>query len=202
MPVLQTYENEIDVTYTITIDGESIETTAGHPFYTTDEGWTGADKLEAGDEVELSDGSSGTVESVERNELDEPVTIYNFTVMDYHTYYVGENEVLVHNVGGCRTGANFESGTDALRTGNSKVINSMSKEQLQANLPDGWTYTEHNGRVHIKDASGNFRVRIDPPNKVTNYQHMHILDELGNPLDIDGNIVSPKSPDGHIPWDN
>ena len=31
---------------------------------------------------------------------------------------------------------------------------------------------------------------------------MHILDELGNPLDIDGNIVSPKSPDGHIPWDN
>lgn len=38
--------------------------------------------------------------------------------------------------------------------------------------------------------------------QITLYQHMHILDELGNPLDIDGNIVSPKSPDGHIPWDN
>ena len=96
----------------------------------------------------------------------------------------------------------MELGSDALRTGDSKVISSMSKEQLQANLPDGWTYTEHNGRVHIKDANGNFRVRIDPPDKVTSYQHMHILDELGNPLDIDGNIVSPKSPDGHIPWDN
>ena len=93
-------------------------------------------------------------------------------------------------------------GTDALRNGNSRDISNMSKEQLQDNLPEGWTYTEHNGRVHIKDANGNFRVRIDPPDNVTNYQHMHILDELGNPLDIDGNIVSPKSPAGHIPWDN
>ena len=93
-----------------------------------------------------------------------------------------------------------KSGRDALRTGNSKVISSMSKKQLQANLPDGWTYTEHNGRVHIRDANRNFRVRIDPPDNVTNYQHMHILDEHENPLDINGNIVSPKSPDGHIPW--
>ena len=36
----------------------------------------------------------------------------------------------------------YQSGKDALRTGDSKVISSMSKEQLQANLPDGWTYTE------------------------------------------------------------
>lgn len=78
----------------------------------------------------------------------------------------------------------------------------MSKEQLKANLPEGWTYTEHNGRVHIKDENGNFRVRIDPPDKVTKYQHMHILDEHSNPLDVDGNIVSPKSLDGHIHWDN
>ena len=95
-----------------------------------------------------------------------------------------------------------EIGREAFRSGNSRVINSMSKEELQANLPDGWTYTEHNGRIHIKDVDGNFRVRIDPPDKVTTYQHMHIYDGLGNPLDIDGNIVGPKGPDGHIPWNN
>jgi hypothetical protein len=31
---------------------------------------------------------------------------------------------------------------------------------------------------------------------------MHIFDENKNPLDIKGNIVDKKSPDGHIPWTN
>ncbi len=57
-------------------------------------------------------------------------------------------------------------------------------------------------RMHIKDTNGSFRVRIDSPDNVTSYQHVHILDEFGNPLDIEGNIVSRKSPDGHIPWNN
>ena len=65
----------------------------------------------------------------------------------------------------------------------------MSKAQLQANLPKGWSYTEHNGRVHIKDVNGIIRVRIDPPDTVTRYQHMHIVDELENSLDMNGNIV-------------
>ena len=29
--------------------------------------------------------------------LEEPVTVYNFQVADFHTYYVGQNGVLVHN---------------------------------------------------------------------------------------------------------
>ena len=29
--------------------------------------------------------------------LSEPQTTYNFEVEDFHTYYVGENEVLTHN---------------------------------------------------------------------------------------------------------
>ena len=56
--------------------------------------------------------------------------------------------------------------------------------------------------MHIKDTNGSFRVRIDSPDNVTSYQHVHILDEFGNPLDIEGNIVSRKSPDGHIPCNN
>ncbi len=97
MPVLETYQRKVTETYTVTIDGESIETTDEHPFFTVDNGWTCAKDLETGDTVELSDGTSATVEDVEKNELDEPITVYNFNVMDYHTYYVCENEVLVHN---------------------------------------------------------------------------------------------------------
>lgn len=93
-----------------------------------------------------------------------------------------------------------ETQENILINNDARAISRMSKNQLKSNLPDGWTYTEHNGRVHIKYANGRFRVRIDPPDNVTNYPHIHIYDELGNPLDVNGNIVSPKSPDGHIPW--
>ena len=31
--------------------------------------------------------------------LDVPTKVYNFEVEDFHTYYVGENSVLVHNKG-------------------------------------------------------------------------------------------------------
>jgi hypothetical protein len=30
---------------------------------------------------------------------DKPVKVYNFQVEDFHTYYVGENNILVHNAG-------------------------------------------------------------------------------------------------------
>ena len=43
------------------------------------------------------------------------------------------------------------------------------------------------------------RVRIDPPDKKTKYKHIHVYDENGNLLDVNGNPVSPKDPAGHIP---
>jgi len=46
------------------------------------------------------------------------------------------------------------------------------------------------------------RVRIDMPDNITNYQHLHIYDDTGNPLDNLGNIVDRKSPDGHLPWND
>ena len=96
-PVLQTFVREVDETYTITIDGEEIETTAEHPFYVENEGFVQAQDLEAGDNVETADGDTAEVDSVQKNELDESVLVYNFEVMDDHTYYVGETGVLVHN---------------------------------------------------------------------------------------------------------
>ncbi|MGB8451363.1 MAG: hypothetical protein WCD89_03435 [Anaerocolumna sp.] len=67
------------------------------------------------------------------------------------------------------------------------------------NLPSGWTKTTNNGFTHVRDANGNIRVRIDPPDAKTPYPHKHLYDEAGNSLDINGNNVSPKSPDAHIP---
>ena len=43
-------------------------------------------------------------------------------------------------------------------------------------------------------------MKVDPPDKFTKYDQVHILDELGNPLDVNLNIVDRKSPDAHIPY--
>ena len=37
------------------------------------------------------------VENTRIEYLDEPETVYNFQVEDFHTYYVGNCGVLVHN---------------------------------------------------------------------------------------------------------
>ena len=37
------------------------------------------------------------VEQVQHEILEKPITVYNFEVADFHTYYVGDTEVLVHN---------------------------------------------------------------------------------------------------------
>ena len=42
-----------------------------------------------GDEVEVTD--------LELEKLAEPITVFNLEVEDFHTYFVGEYGVLVHN---------------------------------------------------------------------------------------------------------
>ena len=81
-------------------------------------------------------------------------------------------------------------------------IPNMTKQEIIDTIPDNWKYTEHNGFVHIKDEAGKIRIRIDPPDKVTQYPHVHVYDNDGNLLDSLGNIVDRKSPDGHIPYKN
>ena len=45
----------------------------------------------------MLNGDIKEVESVEIEYLEEPVTVYNFEVEDWHTYFVSTNGVLVHN---------------------------------------------------------------------------------------------------------
>ncbi|MBD5505327.1 MAG: transposase [Lachnospiraceae bacterium] len=80
-------------------------------------------------------------------------------------------------------------------------LSKLTPEQLKELLPEGWKYNQSpDGRfVHIKDASGNYRIRIDPPDSYTSYDHIHVFDQDGNSLDINGNIVPYDSPDAHIP---
>ena len=60
-------------------------------------GFINAGDLKAGDEVRTADGSTAAVEILEIITHDEPIKVYNFEVEDFHTYYVSEQRVLVHN---------------------------------------------------------------------------------------------------------
>ena len=97
------------------MNDEEIICTGGHPFYILNadnsrnilefEGvksngtgkWICARDLKNLDQVLLSDGSCAIIESIEVETLSAPETTYNFEVADFHTYYVSDSKVLVHN---------------------------------------------------------------------------------------------------------
>lgn len=54
-------------------------------------------KLQVGDKLQLQSGQEVEVDVVEVEHLEEAVKVYNFEVADWHTYYVSEKNVLVHN---------------------------------------------------------------------------------------------------------
>ena len=85
----------------LTIDGETLNTTPEHPFYTLLRGWVAATALRVGDQVQREDGSYGAVEAVRLDPTSR--RMYNLTVEGAHTFFVGEQRWLVHNarIGTC-----------------------------------------------------------------------------------------------------
>ena len=72
---------------------EEITTTPFHPFYVPQKGWTSAVDLRAGDILVTVNGEYVILEKVQHEILENPVTVYNFEVEDFHTYYVGETKI-------------------------------------------------------------------------------------------------------------
>ena len=70
------------------VGGRVIGTTAEHPFFVEDKGWTPAFDLRIGDRVLLEDGKCLRVEGVADSGRVE--TVYNIEVENDHTYFVGE----------------------------------------------------------------------------------------------------------------
>ena len=95
--VLDTFEKQVDTIVTITVDGETIETTEAHVFYVENVGWLPASMLKQGDILHLEDGRTVPIESIETITYNYYVNVYNFEVEDFHTYYVSDLSVLVHN---------------------------------------------------------------------------------------------------------
>jgi len=95
--VVRLFVNETAELIHLSIDDDVISTTPEHPFWVPQKGWTEAAKLRAGDRLQLLNGEYVVLEEVQHEILETSITVYNFEVEDFHTYYVGEISVLVHN---------------------------------------------------------------------------------------------------------
>jgi hypothetical protein len=83
----------------VTVAGQTIGTTAEHPFYVFERVWTPAGELQVGDLLATAAGRYLPVEKLHHTGNLE--TVYNFRVADHHTYFVADQhwgfEVWVHN---------------------------------------------------------------------------------------------------------
>ena len=88
------------------VGDEELVTTPGHPFFIYGHGFVYAGNLRAGDILVNVNGDKVVLEKVQHEILECPVKVYNFEVEDFHTYFVGEEGVWVHNICGTKPSPN------------------------------------------------------------------------------------------------
>jgi len=90
-PVLRT---TVRALVTITVDGETFTASEGHAFWVNGTGWAIARAIKE-DSLLYGVPSAHRVQAAVAN-LDEEPT-YNLVVADFHTYFIGDSRVLVHD---------------------------------------------------------------------------------------------------------
>ena len=138
-PVVQLFRNETNEWYHVFVNGEEIVCTGGHPFYVVGlDKFLPAKELKLYEKVLLSDGSYGTIDSIGIEALLEPEVTYNFEVADYHTYYVGECNVLVHNMCGKKPGnkAKVHGKAHGSAEHRAKIMQEVKKMQASGEYSD------------------------------------------------------------------
>ncbi|WP_229778747.1 polymorphic toxin-type HINT domain-containing protein [Deinococcus knuensis] len=157
--------------------------------------WVGAGHLKIGDTIKQADGTTGLVANV--TTVGQTREMFNLTVSEAHTYYVGQDGWLVHNTS-CLT-------PGAVRAF-AKNLPNMSFDDIKAQAEalgftaKGPTSGPLVGKMlHFYDAKDRMRMRIDPPDGTTLHPHVHLYNIKGDPVDINLKPVKSSSPDAHIP---
>lgn len=89
-------DNQVNVLYHIHAGGETISATDNHPFWIKGKGWKLAKELVIGDQLVTNEEKYIVIEQVEIEATGSKV--YNFTVEDFHTYYVTNLGIWTHNI--------------------------------------------------------------------------------------------------------
>lgn len=146
-------------------DGQALTATEGHPFKTA-EGWRDAILLKKGGKLLLKDSDSdaertATIDDIRTEQKVLPV--FNIEVANAHTFFVGEDGVLVHN---CSRGTGLEF-TKKIREQtytNNKNCVYCGKETIRSKTPHPDRHnTDH--KTSVKDGG-----KGDAPNAQTTCQ--------------------------------
>jgi Pretoxin HINT domain/Novel toxin 21 len=176
--VVQTYIREVMTVIDLYIDGELITTTEEHPFWVPELGWVKARDLQVGTLVQTDHETFLDVDKVVRRE--GTFTVYNFQVEDFHSYFVSDLGILVHN-NNCNKAS--EPPSPALE-GNAWSPEEVAKRRAAAQ--------EYYGNLFDPRAAANdlgYPTRI-PPQKAP-------FDSHGQPVFSNGkNFITPDV-DGH-----
>ena len=168
--VLEKYVRKTRELVHIIAGGEEIVSTPDHPYYVAGRGFVNACQLCIGSPLLDSDGKIFEIEQIYKEQLEknEEVTVYNFQVEDWHTYHVGEMEVLVHN-------AEYESERNA------KIYNSA---EYKGTVKVNGEIKDVSRRVYQRnDIAFNY---VDETTGLTNLERM----QAGKPpIGSDGNPI-------------
>ena len=130
--VVELYNNETEELCHIYTEYEEIVCTPNHSVLTID-GWKEAKELTNKDLIKTSTGYVKVL-SIKLEQLEEKQSVYNFNVLGYHTYVVGNDLLVVHNACNIKEGAtekvqyNYNgSKTSAYNTGGGNTYYAVDK---------------------------------------------------------------------------
>jgi len=218
-PITAVLVHDDPVIVHLTIDGEEIETTPEHPFYTQENKWVGAGALTVGMHVRKADGSYGTVQSVKDEHRTQKM--YNLTVEQAHTFFVGEQRWLVHNCGGSTSTGQTGRITVSHYTSEEVAEDIMNSPHPMIDPSEGHVFVmegqstpqraldagAHSAEVRIVFEASPYELEVDPEIAYRTSQGLTPIDESRmfsrrGPVSLEGRnpIVEPTSGGGLSDW--
>ena len=150
--VTRTFTHEDVETLVVRTDQGDITTTATHPFYVENRGYTPAGQLHQGDHLHTPDGN--TVQVLNIQSTGQHHTVHNLEVNGHHNYHVATNSqtwILVHNNDGCGpTGTVWD---DVTPTTSAVHPNSGLPRSFNLDTPNGTIHVHPNASEHIEQTS-------------------------------------------------
>jgi hypothetical protein len=191
--VIHLFTRVADTIYVLKIGEDSVETTADHPIWVQDKGWTWAGSLAEGAYLRGPDGSSLRLDGIQAIPISKQV--YNFEVNEYDAYFAGDPGIAAHNcnVGKAVTAAAKQSTKYARRAG-VKAAWKAEKALVKAGHPGTRAWKPHEvkqlltkGKVkgyqghHMKSVSKHPKQAANPKNiKFVKAKGEHLAEHRGN----------------------
>jgi hypothetical protein len=92
--ISRTFERRAPRYYVLQTEAEAIHVTEEHPFWVQGRGWTPVRELQAGESIATVTGDALVLQALP---IDSPVQVFNFSVPQTESYFVGRSGLWAHN---------------------------------------------------------------------------------------------------------